>query len=184
MNPNEQNPRKVSIDLVKANLFAILIFAVSAVVFLVPFYLIWAHRVPFRELAGGGFSWLFFLIAMFVGIPIHELIHGITWAHYAERGWKSISFGVIWKYLTPYCHCDEPMKIRPYQLACMMPCFVLGVLPAVISLFICNLPLLIFGIFFISAAAGDIWMTWLLCKEDPQAMVLDHPSEAGFYIYE
>ena len=35
---------------------------------------------------------------------------------------------------------------------------------------------------FIAAAAGDIWMTWLLTKENPKSMVLDHPSEAGFYI--
>ena len=32
------------------------------------------------------------------------------------------------------------------------------------------------------SAAGDIWMTWLLTKENPKSMVLDHPSEAGFYI--
>ena len=36
--------------------------------------------------------------------------------------------------------------------------------------------------FFIAAAAGDIWMTWLLTKENPKSLVLDHPSEAGFYI--
>ena len=30
--------------------------------------------------------------------------------------------------------------------------------------------------------AIDIWMTWLLTKENPKSMVLDHPSEAGFYI--
>ena len=28
----------------------------------------------------------------------------------------------------------------------------------------------------------SIWMTWLLTKENPKSMVLDHPSEAGFYI--
>ena len=25
-------------------------------------------------------------------------------------------------------------------------------------------------------------MTWLLTKENPKSLVLDHPSEAGFYI--
>ena len=43
-------------------------------------------------------------------------------------------------------------------------------------------PMLAWGIFFIASAAGDIWMTWLLTKENPKSMVLDHPSEAGFYI--
>ena len=57
-----------------------------------------------------------------------------------------------------------------------------SVIPAVAALFIGSLPLLAWGIFFIAAAAGDIWMTWLLTKENPKSMVLDHPSEAGFYI--
>ena len=110
------------------------------------------------------------------------VIHGLTWACFAKNGWKSISFGVWWKVLTPYCHCNEPMPIPNYMIAAMMPCIVLGVIPAVVALFIGSLPMLAWGIFFIAAAAGDIWMTWLLTKENPKSMVLDHPSEAGFYI--
>ena len=53
---------------------------------------------------------------------------------------------------------------------------------AFVAMFIGNLPLLAWGLFFIAAAAGDIWMTWLLTKEDSKSMVLDHPTEAGFYI--
>ena len=56
------------------------------------------------------------------------------------------------------------------------------VIMVVAALFIGSLPMLAWGIFFIAAAAGDIWMTWLLTKENPKSMVLDHPSEAGFYI--
>ena len=37
-------------------------------------------------------------------------------------------------------------------------------------MFIGNLPLLAWGIFFIAAAAGDIWMTWLLTKENPKSI--------------
>ena len=59
---------------------------------------------------------------------------------------------------------------------------IVGVIPAIVALFIGSLPMLAWGIFFIAAAAGDIWMTWLLTKENPKSMVLDHPSEAGFYI--
>lgn len=88
----EEKGRKVAIDIVKANVFAVVIMVVSAILFLVPFFLIWKDR-----------------------------------------------------------------KIG-------------------------SLPMLAWGIFFIAAAAGDIWMTWLLTKENPKSLVLDHPSEAGFYI--
>ena len=187
-----RNRRKVAIDLMKANIFAVVIMCVVGIVLVALFFLIWHDRRPISGLLGNTSTNIVLFLGLIVGIAVHELIHGITWACYAQRGWKSISFGVIWKLLTPYCHCeltpychcDEPMRIRPYQLACLMPCFVLGVIPSVFALFIGNLPLLLWGIFFIAAAAGDIWMAWLLTKENSNSLVLDHPSEAGFYIYD
>lgn len=182
MDKLEVKGRKVSIDIVKANIFACVILVVSTIILLVPFVLIWKDKKPISELIGGMGEWIIAFLLMFVGIVVHELIHGLTWACFAKSGWKSISFGVIWKLLTPYCHCDEPMRIRGYITGAMMPFFILGIIPAVVALFIGSLPMLAWGIFFIAAAAGDIWMTWLLTKEDPNNMVLDHPSEAGFYI--
>ena len=64
-----------------------------------------------------------------------------------------------------------------------MPALILGVIPAVISLFIGNLMLLILGVIFISAAAGDFLVVWILRKEDVGSYVQDHPSEAGCFIY-
>ena len=182
MDKLEVKGRKVSIDIVKANIFACMILVVSTIILLVPFVFIWKDKKPISELIGGMGEWIIAFLLMFVGIVVHELIHGLTWACFAKSGWKSISFGVIWKLLTPYCHCDEPMRIRGYITGAMMPFFILGIIPAVVALFIGSLPMLAWGIFFIAAAAGDIWMTWLLTKEDPNNMVLDHPSEAGFYI--
>ena len=97
MEKDHEIGRKVSINIGKANLFALAIMLVSAIVFLVPFFMIWSGRKPIGDLLGGTWHW---------------------------------------------------------------------------------------GIFFIAAAAGDIWMTWLLTKEDRHSLVLDHPSEAGFYIIE
>ena len=178
-----EGSKKVVIDIVKANVFGVVLMVVSAILFLVPFFLIWKDRKPISTmLVEFGDSIPVLLVLMFVGIVVHELIHGLTWAYFAKNGWKSISFGVMWKMLTPYCHCDEPMSIPGYMCGAMMPCVVLGVIPAVVALFIGSLPLLAWGVFFIAAAGGDIWMTWLLTKENPKSMVLDHPSEAGFYI--
>ena len=113
--------RKVAIDIVKANVFAVVIMVVAAVVFLVPFFLIWKDRKPISELLGGFGDWSIALVLMFVGIAVHELIHGATWACFAKNGWKSIRFGIMWKLLTPYCHCNEPMHIPGYMCGAMMP---------------------------------------------------------------
>ena len=178
---NMQNARKVAIDITKANVVAVVIMLIAAIIFIVPFFIIWKDR-PIEELFSTGSNWGLFFLFMIVGIVVHELIHGITWACFAKSGWKSISFGVMWKLLTPYCHCSEPMRKKPYMLGAMMPCVILGVLPAILGLIICSLPVVVWGVFFIAAAAGDIWMTWLLAKEPDDCLVLDHPSEAGFYI--
>ena len=72
--------RKVAIDIVKANIFAVVIMVVAAIVFLVPFFWIWAGKKPISELLGGFGDWSITFILAIVGIVIHELIHGLTWA--------------------------------------------------------------------------------------------------------
>ena len=181
MEDTEIKGRRVTIDIVKANVFGLAVLVVSAIVFLVPFFFIWRGS-PVERMMGTYVGLLIFSVGVLVGIVVHELIHGLTWACFAKSGWKSISFGVMWKMLTPYCHCSEPMSIHHYMWGAMMPCVILGVIPAVLSLFVGNLLLLAFGVIFIAGAAGDIWMTLLLTKEKPNSLVLDHPSEAGFYI--
>ena len=180
---DETKGRKVAINIVAANVFSIVLLIVSGVVFIVPFFLIWGEA----DLGSGrsvfGVTGLWLLIAFFAGIVVHELLHGITWACYAKSGWKSISFGVMWKLLTPYCHCNEPMGVKAYLAGALMPLLVLGIIPAVVSLMIGSTVLLGLGILFIAAASGDIWMSWLLTKEDPESTILDHPTEAGFYVF-
>ncbi len=181
---DETKGRKVAINIVSANIFSIVLMIVSAVVLVVPFYLIWgsAGWESGRSMFGLAGIWL--IIAFFAGIVVHELLHGITWACYAKGGWKSISFGVMWKMLTPYCHCNEPMSVKAYLAGALMPLLVLGIIPGIVSLIIGSIPLLVWGILFIAAASGDIWMSWLLTKEAPESTILDHPTEAGFYVFD
>jgi len=126
---------------------------------------------------------LLFLLLLTLGIILHELIHGLTWARYTEKGFKSMKFGVLWTMLTPYCHCKEPLRVRQYLVGAIMPAIFLGLIPAVISILIGNLGILVFGIFFTMVAAGDFLIINLLRKEKMDNLVQDHPSEAGCFIY-
>ncbi len=186
MDEKDFKGRKVAIDLGKANVFSVALMVIAAVVLLVPFFMIWGSDglSEIMDDSGNDFliHWGIFMIAMMAGIVIHELIHGITWAHYAKMGWKSISFGVLWKMLTPYCHCNEPLHRQAYIMGAVMPCLVLGVLPAIVALCTGSLSVMIWAIIFIAAASGDLWMTWLILKENPNGLFLDHPSEAGFFV--
>ncbi len=53
---------------------------------------------------------------LLLSIAAHELLHGLGWSRYAKNGWKSIKFGVNWKFFTPYCHCNEPLQLNHYRI--------------------------------------------------------------------
>jgi hypothetical protein len=182
----------LTINMVRANVFGFLIIIPVVIFYGLPFYFIWREKiinhnlkdVLANQLPNGMVAGLLTaVIVIALGIVIHELIHGIIFAKYAENGYKSIKFGVIWKVLTPYCHCKEPLKVKHYILGAIAPAIVLGLIPALIAIIIGSTELLVAGMFFTVAGAGDFMVIHLLRKERRDDYVLDHPSEAGCYIY-
>lgn len=184
--------KKLTIDLKKANIYSLKILLYSCVVFLIPYVFLWQYQFSFEHLGStfkrliekytflSGFIPLFFIV---LGIVLHELIHGLTFLPFCKNGFKSIKFGFMKQYLTPYCHCKEPLKLKYYRIGVIMPAIILGFLPSVWAVVTGNFYLLCFGIFFIMGAAGDFMILMILKNENPEDLVLDHPSEAGCFVY-
>ena len=125
---------------------------------------------------------LWIILALIAGIIVHELIHAITWIYFGEKKKEQIKFGVNWKTLTPYVHCNEPMDITSYRWGAAAPGIVLGVIPYLVGLIVQNPLLAIFGLFFCFAASGDAIILWILRKVEKGKMVEDHPKNAGCYV--
>jgi len=89
---------------------------------------------------------------------------------------------VVWKYLTPYCHCTEPLLIKPYRIGSVLPAFVLGLFPSIVAVASGNIWLMVFGFFFTFAAGGDFLILWLLRHEKSTVFVQDHPDKIGCVI--
>ncbi|NPE44858.1 MULTISPECIES: DUF3267 domain-containing protein [Sphingobacterium] len=123
------------------------------------------------------------VLVIAIGVAVHELIHGITWSCYTKNGFRSIKFGVLMKMLTPYCHCKEPLRVRQYIIGALMPSIILGIIPIMYAWYSGNIHILLFAIFFTVSAAGDFMIVQLIWREDMRSLVLDHPSEAGCFIY-
>lgn len=188
-NIEDYHKDQLTIDLIKANVFAILLMIPTVLIFGLPYSLIWGLRFNLSdiqsltkilspELIGFGLLFVFTL-----GIVLHELIHGIVWSRFTSNGFKSIRFGVLWKMLTPYCQCKEPLKVKEYIIGALMPAIIIGFIPGILAIIIGNFGLLIFGIIFTTAAGGDFMIINLLKNEDKDDYVQDHPSEAGCFIY-
>ncbi len=172
------------IDLVKAYVVGLKYFAFFALIFGIPYLLVWGFTSkPLFETDNLLIKALLPIGLFFLGIVIHELIHGIFFAKYAESGFKSVKFGVLWKTLTPYAHCKEPLKIKQYTYALLAPLIIVGIIPAILGIIIGSGLLLFFGIILSGGAAGDLMIYNLIKKENPEDYVQDHPSEAGCWIY-
>ncbi|GAB4461367.1 MAG: DUF3267 domain-containing protein [Anaerolineales bacterium] len=168
----------------KAGLYSLL-FAVPIAMALVWMYI---YRWGADQFAAG-FNELFanffiFMAVFFLGIVVHELIHGFTWMLFGKLPFNAIKFGFQARTLTPYAHCKIPLKVNPYRIGAAMPCILLGLLPAIAGILNGNGVLLAFGILFTTAAGGDLLILWLIRKVSSDKLVEDHPTNAGCYIIE
>lgn len=125
-----------------------------------------------------------FLATLILGIVIHELIHGLTWAIAGHKPLSAIKFGFQWQSLTPYAHCPEPLEVNAYRLGGSMPLIVLGILPALIGIGTGNGWSMFFGFIFTLAASGDLLVLWLIRGVKPGQFVQDHPTRVGCYLME
>lgn len=192
INIEDYKKEKLTIDIVKANLYGILILIPVSLIYGIPFYLLHYNdstTLSLKELINNNENisiftlYLIFFTTIIIGIILHELIHGLTWSLFAKKRFKSIKFGVLWKMFTPYCHCKEPLLLKHYIMGAIMPAIILGFIPAVYSIIFGNVAILIFGIFFTMAGAGDFLVINLIRNENGNSLVQDHPSEAGCFIY-
>ena len=176
----DEKGRKVyTLSLDRLNVVALFFIIPVLLVFGLPFYLLWGENVltalRFRSL-------LFLVLFIISGVVIHELLHGVVWALFSKRGFRSVHFGIKWEFLTPYCHCTEPLRVWQYILGAIAPVLFMGLLPAVWALVKGNTLVMFFGIFYIWTAAGDLLAIWILRRFDRNQLIYDHPEELGFIL--
>lgn len=184
MDLRSYHKKEITLGVGKANLYSLSFLIPTLIVFLIPFLLIWHDSLNVEDFQGLIKGKLFLFLGLLIaGIFLHEAIHGLTWAIFCKNGFKSIKFGVIWKAITPYCHCKEVLPIWHYRLGTIMPGLILGFIPALIGIISGSVLALIFGIVFTVAAGGDFIFIWLLRKEASNRYVEDHPDKIGCILY-
>jgi hypothetical protein len=180
MDTNEYTKREVIIDQRKLTRFALLFLISVIILFLVPFCLLWGKHILME-----GFSKFLKNILLLI-IPIvvvHEGLHGFIWAIFSSSGFKSIKFGFNVALLSPYTHCNVPMKRWYYFFGGIAPLVIMGLIPAVYSYCMGNGFWLFVSAFCTWSSAGDILSCFYILKTDPDVLVLDHPDTLGFFIY-
>lgn len=170
-----------SISMLKAQTAA-LPFGLFAVIEFILFAAVWGFE-PVKEAMDIMLPWFFFPIFA-AGIVVHEGIHGLAWMFAGRLPFGKMKFGFQLKTLTPYAHCTVPISKSAYVFGTLMPAFILGFFPFLVSLINGSGWLLMFGILFTFAAVGDFLIIWLIRSDPWNALVQDHPENAGCYVYE
>ncbi|WP_256003431.1 DUF3267 domain-containing protein [Pedobacter deserti] len=184
---DQDQARELTISAGQAQLKSIAYFLPFAFVFVLVFYLLWPNQLSlahYKEILPPGVQGLVWLVGiMLAGIVVHELIHGLAWALFASSGFRTIRFGILWKSLTPYCHCTEPLRLRHYQIGAAAPGIILGIIPTLIAILTGSISWLAFGLFFTLAAGGDLLIILMLRNESKQSFIQDHPNKIGCLVY-
>ena len=166
----------------KANTVGMLLGLVPIVPFAIWFMIAYGAFNPFEQ----GIFGIAVSVALLISIPVHEGIHGITWAIFSKNKFKSIAFGVAWKSLTPYCSCEEALKRGQYTLGAIMPDLLLGIIPMIIACIIGSADLLLYAGFMTVCAGGDLLIFTMILREKKagQELFLDHPTKIGLVKFE
>lgn len=158
---------------------------VMALVIMLPIILLcliiyrWFHAEAIISLDRlNNFEFICFIVLYIIIAVVHELIHGVTMASFCKKGWKAVGFGVIWKYLTPYCTCDEVLTYQQYKIVALMPTIILGSISYLLAFILGNEIILIFSLLVIVSGGGDIYIIRLI-RDHKSALFIDHPYLVG-----
>lgn len=179
---------ELTIGLVWANVFGFILFVPAAIISMVLYLMVNStDGLGDYVLGMSPLTYLLFVFVLLALIVVHELIHGATWAIFAEHHFKDIEFGFIKKYLTPYCTCKVALSKGQYILGALMPLMILGIIPTVIAVAAGSLFWLWTGIIMITSASGDILIVHKIVTyktEADEILYYDHPTNAGGIIFE
>ncbi len=125
-----------------------------------------------------------FVIGLAAGIFLHELLHGIPAAMFIKSGFKSVRFGVYWKYLTPYTHFKEALPLKKYKIVLLTPGILLGIIPGIAGIVMQNFDVMMFGVVFTIGALGDYMVYKQVKRMNNNTLVKDHPKGMGLILLE
>jgi hypothetical protein len=173
------NKRDLSISMVRANI-VVMFISIPVVIMQFAMFLI-VHGTENLEPTWNS---VILGVVVLLGVVLHELIHGIIWAIFANKPFSAIEFGFLWKTFTPYAHLKEPVDVRAYRIGAFMPGFILGILTYILSLLLGDVNLFWFSLVHTAASGGDWLILWVIRNVRAGMQVEDHPTNAGCYVIE
>lgn len=161
----------MTIDLEKNKKQFILVNALSLVIAAAVLLPIWLLAPKDAEFIPDVLSAALLIAGIFVYVILHEAVHGVCfWLFSRQRP----RFG--WKSAYAYSASDAYYPKRPYLTIALAPVVLWGVVLAVLAAVLpagCYWTVQLIQLMNISGAAGDLYITWLLCRMPKDILVQD-----------
>lgn len=176
--PNDGQFASVQVDktmsATRANVLGCVLALLVAVVFFVPYALVWGSAslsAVFERMLSP------FLLVLALSVVVHELLHGLGFTLAGRVPWSEVELGL--KGVMPYAHCKVPLAASAYRVSIVLPGGLLGLVPGLVGLVWGNAWLTVYGTLMSIAALGDGMILWLIRSVPGEAHVQDHPSVPG-----
>jgi hypothetical protein len=113
------------------------------------------------------------------GRLLHELLHLAAYRLFgrAPRGAARLALGRA--ALSPQVECDRPITARAYRRVLAFPGLVLGVLPGLAAMATGSWLLLVWAIWMVVVAGGDVAALWAMRGVPGESVVFAHPTRLG-----
>ncbi|MCA9925786.1 MAG: DUF3267 domain-containing protein, partial [Anaerolineales bacterium] len=171
-----------TISLIWANVVALLLLPVAYLLLFVPYRWVWGVGVLERVISLNLLTLVGVVLVFGASIVVHEWIHAVAFVRIGGVAETAVRYGFSWKGMAPYAHCKAPMRAAAYRWAVLLPGLLLGVLPAVVGLAAGIWWLVMWGALMVVMAGGDTAVLIAMRHVPADALVLDHPKQAGCLI--
>ena len=129
-------------------------------------------------------AYLYMILFVVLSVPVHELIHALSFRFLGNIPWAKIKFGFVVKMLAPYAHPTAPINKNAYAWSGALPGLVLGVIPLIAGLIIRSMLLSYLGMIAMAMAGGDVLTLWKLRSAPKDSYILENQEQDGFTILE
>ncbi|WP_374685835.1 alpha/beta hydrolase [Promineifilum sp.] len=162
-----------------AMMIAFATIPVTMMALFIPFQWRWGLATP-RLPAGRPVLALLGIFALLMGGLL--LRQGVHWLAYRVLGRvpaRSLRLGMNRAAITPQVRCELPVPARAYRVILLLPALLLGVAPGIVAIAIGSWLLVIWALWMLVAASGDLVALWAMRGVPPMATVRAHPTRAG-----
>lgn len=166
-----------------AMMLAFAMIPLAMILFIIPFQLRWNAFAP-RLPDGRGLLVLLGLLAgLMAGLLLHEIVHliGYRLLGRVAPGVATLNFGRA--ALAPQIRCDQPVPAGIYRRILLLPGVALGVVPGLVAIAIGSWVLLIWAVWMMVAAGGDVAGLWAMRGVPAGTPVRGHPTRVGCQLF-